>query len=95
MSRKTLEAIVKENGVSSNNLKTGIEKLVNEKQMAEEVKEWSHEVRLVGNNGAHFESLEQVSQEDAKALLSFIEYLFQSLYGLRSELQKRRAAKVT
>ena len=93
MSRKTLEAIVQENEVSSKNLKDGIEKLVDKKRLPEEVRELSHGVRLVGNSGAHFDSLEQVSKEDAQILLSFIGFLCKNLYGLKHDLQNLKAGK--
>ena len=91
MSRRTLEAIIDDNHIPKGNLYKRINELVDLRRLGKEVEEWSHEVRLVGNRGAHYQSIEEVSKKDASALISFIQYLFKSLYELKYELNRRRS----
>lgn len=48
------------------------------------------QLRLVGNAGAHFDPMTEVSQEDATQLLAFLRELLKYLYELPAALQKRR-----
>lgn len=52
--------------------------------------DWAKEVRLIGNQGAHYDPANEVTMEDATQLLNFAQELMKYLFELPAELQRRR-----
>lgn len=90
MARRTLEAIISERGASGKTLYVGIKNLKDQEFIDKNLLEWATEVRLIGNNGAHFDPIEDVSKEDAKSVIVFIEELIKFIYIMPVELARRR-----
>ena len=90
MLRRTVESIAvhfgETEGVLANRLKSMAEKNILQPSLAD----WAKEVRLIGNQGAHFDPANDVSMEDAKQLLTFVQELLRYLFELPAELQRRR-----
>lgn len=93
MARRTLEAIASDKGEANGNLAHQLSNLSARGLLHETLAEWAKEVRLIGNAGAHFDPINQVSIDDARQLVDFIRELAKYLYVLPYELNERR--KVT
>jgi len=90
MARRTIEAIAVDKGQNTGSLAQRLSKLGSEGILHPTLIEWTKEVRLIGNQGAHFDLIDTVSKEDAQQLLDFIRELLKFLYELPAELNRRR-----
>lgn len=52
--------------------------------------DWATEIRLIGNEGAHFDPIKDVEEHDANQIIMFIEELIKYVYILPAEIDKRR-----
>jgi hypothetical protein len=93
MSRRTLEAITVERGEAKGSLAERLKYLSEKGILHPSLTEWAKEVRLIGNKGAHFDPIYEVSNEDATQLITFIRELLMYLYELPAELNRRRGLK--
>ena len=93
MARRTLEAITVDKGETKGRLADRLRKLGSKGILIPTLAEWSREVRLVGNAGAHFDPIKSVSTSDAEALISFVQELLRYLYELPADLSRRRGPK--
>lgn len=90
MARRTLEAITIDQGQSNGTLAKRLQELTNNGILLPTLADWAKEVRLIGNSGAHFDPINDVSDSDAKQLLSFISELLNYIYIMPFELANRR-----
>jgi hypothetical protein len=90
MARRTLEAITVKKGETSGVLADRLKNLATRGVLQPTLFDWAKEVRLVGNAGAHFDPINNVSKEDAKELVSFVRELLRYLYELPGELARRK-----
>jgi hypothetical protein len=67
-----------------------IEALVANNVVPTAIGEWAHEVRIVGNDGAH--DLEGTTRDDVRAARDFIDAVLQYIYSLPQAVALRRAA---
>jgi uncharacterized protein DUF4145 len=93
MVRRTLEAITADKGQTKGTLAQQLAALGAAGTLPPAVAEWATEVRLVGNAGAHFDPMDEVTQEDAHQVLSFTREVLKHLYELPAELARRRASR--
>jgi hypothetical protein len=93
MSRRTLEAITNEKGETSGNLYKRINSLLEKGILDKNLGDWATEIRLIGNNGAHFDPINDVEKEDANQIILFIEELIKYLYIMPAEIEKRRKSR--
>lgn len=93
MARRTLEAITADQGETQGTLFDRIRKLVTRGVLQPALADWAHEVRLVGNAGAHFDPINQVSMDDARELVNFIRDLLRYLYEIPADLSRRRSSR--
>lgn len=94
MARRTLEAIINDKGASGKNLYVGIKNLKDKDVIEKNLLEWASEIRLIGNSGAHFDPIEDVSKDEAKTVIVFLEELVKFIYIMPAELDRRRNGKV-
>jgi hypothetical protein len=92
MARHALEAIAADQGAEKGKLVDRVKALADCHKLQPNLADWATEVRLVGNAGAHG-PLDNVSEDDAKDLLAFMQELVNYLYVLPFELQERRKNK--
>ena len=90
MSRRTLEAITVEKGEDNDILAKRIGNLKAKGILDKNLADWSTEIRLIGNTGAHFDPINDVTKEDANQIIMFIEELIKYLYIMPAEITKRR-----
>ena len=93
MARRTLEAITVERGETRGSLADRLNALGANGLLHPTLSDWAKEVRLVGNVGAHFDPMKQVTVKDAQQLVNFIRELLKYLYELPAELNRRRSSQ--
>lgn len=90
MARRTLEAVADQHSAAGPNLAARLEWLASHGKLHSTLADWAKEVRLVGNRGAHFDPIQDVSLEDARDLVAFVRELLKYLYELPADLARRR-----
>ena len=90
MLRCTLEAITNHFGITQGVLAKRLEQLSQKGILQPTLFEWSKEVRLIGNQGAHYNPTESISKEEAKQLLDFLQELMKYLFEMPAELERKR-----
>ncbi|MBI2883455.1 MAG: DUF4145 domain-containing protein [Candidatus Methylomirabilis oxyfera] len=93
MARRTLEAIATDKGEGNGTLAQRLSNLSTKGFLHVTLADWAKEVRLIGNVGAHFDPISDISLDDARQLIDFIRELTKFLYVLPYELNERRTAK--
>lgn len=93
MARRTLEAITIDKGETTGTLAQRLNNLASKGLLHATLADWSKEVRLIGNVGAHFDPINDVSATDSRQLNDFIRELVKFLYVLPFDLNARRAPK--
>lgn len=98
MARRALQSICLDKGAKEgDDLKKQIDWLFAQGVVTKDLKEWAHEVRLVGNDAAHPkkpEGNQPVSKEDAEDILQLLDQFCQVLYvapAIAEERKKLRA----
>jgi hypothetical protein len=86
MIRRTLEAACKDQGVSNRNLSAALGELKTLGLIDDTLAEWAHELRLLGNRGAHAVS-GSIMRDDAEDSLDFAEVLLEHMYVLRKRFE--------
>lgn len=92
MARRTLEAIMADKGETQGVLTDRLKNLAAKGVLQPTLVDWTKEVRLVGNIGAHFDPIKQISKDDAQQLISFIRELMRYLYEFPADLARRRTS---
>ena len=90
MARRTLEAIAVNKGQTAGTLAERLANLASKGVLLQTLADWSKQVRLVGNAGAHFDPIDDVSRRDAEVLVSFLQQLLRYLYELPAELARQQ-----
>lgn len=91
MARAALQAITRDKGAVGRNLKEEIDDLASKGILSPTIKDWSHEVRELGNAGAHPEENEtSATAEDAEDIVKFLDFLLEYLYDLPKEISDYR-----
>jgi Domain of unknown function (DUF4145) len=95
MVRRTLEGVCAENGVRRQPLIRALQQMQTEGLIEGRLLEWAEELRVLGNDGAHFTG-RRVSREDAQDALALAEALLDYLYVFSAqfaEFKQRRDAR--
>lgn len=90
MTRSALQAAMREHEAKGANLKEEIEDLAARHVFPDSLKDWAHELRDGGNLVAHPEPGKHVEMQDAEELIALAESIFEYLYVIPKELERRR-----
>ncbi|GAB2615366.1 DUF4145 domain-containing protein [Novilysobacter erysipheiresistens] len=94
MARSSLQISLREQGATGNNLKQEIDDLGNKGLIPPVMRDWSHEVRELGNDSAHpTPGQAATSPRDAKDIVQFTHYLFEYLYTIPHRIAGYRARR--
>jgi hypothetical protein len=94
MARTALQAAVRNKGAEGKNLKGEITDLANKGVLPPLMREWSNEVRLLGNDATHPDGADQgTSRGDAQDIVAFLDYLLEYLYDLPKAIEEYRARR--
>lgn len=95
MIRKTLEEICIDRGATGDNLKKRIQALSSRIVIPKELFEGMDELRLLGNDAAHFESriFDKISKEEVEVGIEFTKEILKAVYQYAHLLNKLRSLK--
>ncbi len=94
MARTAMETALKDHKAEGAKLINKIDDLASKGDLPPLMKDWAHEVRLLGNEGTHSDPLSAgVKEEDAKDVAEFLDYLLEYLYSLPKQIETYRARK--
>lgn len=87
---RTSAAVCKEFDSSARNIHKGLESMYKRGLISEEILNWSNELRVLRNLGAHA-SNQRIDRSDAQGALDFLQAILEILYDLRPKFEKFRA----
>jgi len=92
MCRRALQSSALEKGASKDKLIDQIDELWEKGIITKDIREWAHEIRLSGNIGAHpnEDGLMNVTAEDAKGMIEFLERYFEYVYVMPYKVYAQR-----
>lgn len=93
MTRRALQNICLDKGAKGGDLIDQIDYLLDKGVITKELSSWAHEVRTVGNDGAHPNELATVERDDARDILDLLEQFCRVLYIAPSIAAERRKAR--
>lgn len=94
MARSALQIILRAQNAKGNNLKHEIEDLASKGILPPLMKEWSDEVRELGNNATHpLPDQPETNSKDAKDIVYFLDFLTTYLYDLPKQIKDYRERK--
>lgn len=89
--RKALEQACKDKGQSSGKLYNKIEGLEQNGLITADLKDWAHEIRIIGNEAAHDDPLpEEEAKKEAEDIRVFSDLFMTYVYTLPQKLNERR-----
>lgn len=91
MARSAVQFALREKGAVKGNLKSEIEDLASESILQPIMKDWSHEVRELGNDSAHPDlQAPPTDPQDARDVVQFLDFLLNYLYDLPKHIEDYR-----
>jgi hypothetical protein len=90
MARSVIEAVAKDHGIESGTLYKKIDALHGKGLITDFAKETAHTIRTFGNDMAHGDFTVDVDSDDAKGVLTFMDYILREVYQAPAELQRLR-----
>jgi len=93
MCRKGIEAICTDKGEVKGNLAEKLKKLKEKHILEETIYNWSNELRLIGNDGAHSHE-KIIDKQDAKDSIDFFDALITYLYHLVDQYNNLKTRRV-
>jgi len=94
MARSALQATLRAKEAKGNSLRDEINDLAARGLLPPVMKEWAHELRLLGNSSAHPKlDGEPPDDKDVKDVVEFLEYLLSYLFTLPDRIEKYRGRK--
>ena len=94
MARSAIQLVVRNQNATGRNLKEEIDDLSKRGLLPPIMREWSHEVRELGNDSAHPSPGEAGPEpKDAKAVVDFLGVLLNMVYDLPHQISDYRARK--
>jgi hypothetical protein len=96
LARSVVEATAKDKGITSGTIKQKIDAMFERRLIREHIRDGAHEVRFLGNEMAHGDFTEPVTDEDAQMVLTLMHEVLVEVYespGRVREAQSRRATR--
>lgn len=93
MARSVLEATAKDKGVEKGNLASKIDALADKGVISPQIKDEAHEIRYLGNDMAHGDFVEPVTEEDADDMLGFLATFLNYVYQMPAAIRRRQDAR--
>ncbi len=89
MARSALQTALRDKGAEGKNLKQEIDNLASNGILPPIMKEWSDNVRELGNESAHPKAQQSATDpQDARDVISFLDFLLEYLYSLPHRIQE-------
>ncbi len=91
MARSSLQVALRGQGAKKGSLKSEIDDLASMGILPPNIKDWSNEVRELGNESAHpAPEADPTSPDDARDVVRFLDFLLEYLYGLPHRINQYR-----
>jgi hypothetical protein len=95
MARSAVQLVARKNGAVGKSLKAEIDNLADKGLILPIMKDWSHEVRELGNEGTHPQpGTTGTDEKDAKDVVEFLTFLMQVMYDLPKQIDDFRQRKI-
>jgi hypothetical protein len=97
MFRRCLQQIMLDKSAKGNTLNDQIKDLEARQIITADLKDWAHEIRLWGNEGAHpsDDGLDELTSEEVEVIQDFLERLFDYIYIMPAKVASSRANRDT
>jgi hypothetical protein len=92
LARRAVQTICKDQGATKKDLKDKIDELFEKNIVTASLKDWGHEVRIVGNDAAHPNDVD-VTLEDAEEIIDLLESLCEVLYVAPAKAAHRKSIR--
>lgn len=86
---RTLEAVCRESAPTERTLAGALKAMLAMGALSQEVYDWASQLRVIRNYGAHATE-EEISRQDAKEALDFLQVILELMYELRPKFQQFR-----
>lgn len=94
MVRSALQVALRDHEAVGGSLRAEIDDLAEKGRLPPVMKEWAHELRLLGNEAAHpHENQEAPDPQDVRDACEFLDFLVNYLYNLPHEIEQYRARR--
>lgn len=91
MARSSLQAALRNQGATGSNLKNEIDSLADKAVLPPIMKDWSHEIRLLGNTSAHpGQGDDPPDSVQARELVKFLDFFLELTYSLPHRIREFR-----
>jgi hypothetical protein len=94
MARSVVEATAKEKGIASGTLFAKIDAMRADDLIREHVKEAAHEIRHLGNDMAHGDFIDPVTEEEAVEVLDLMAEILHEVFQSPAKIEARKAARL-
>lgn len=95
MCRRALQTSVIQQGATKDKLGEQIDELFKKGIITKDMMNWSHEIRVTGNLGAHpdKDGLEDITPDDAEDLIKFMEEYLNYVYTMPAKVLAKRTRR--
>jgi hypothetical protein len=95
MARSALQAALRDYKAKGKNLKQEIDDLANKGILPPIMKEWSDQIRELGNVSAHPNSSQDpTNPQDARDIVNFLDFLLEYLYDLPHRIKEYKEREI-
>jgi len=94
LARTVVEATAKDHDIMSGTLAAKIQQMAENQLIRPSIKVAADEIRLLGNDMAHGDIDQPVTQEDAAEILELMSAVLTEVYELPAKLEARRRARL-
>lgn len=94
LARSVVEASAKEVGITVNGIYPKIEQLFNQNIIREHIKDAAHEIRYLGNEMAHGDFIEPVTEEEVDLTLTLMGELLAEIFQSPARVRRAREARL-
>ncbi|WLP90578.1 DUF4145 domain-containing protein [Gordonia sp. NB41Y] len=92
LARAVIEATAKDKGISNGVLKAKIDEMFAKSLVREHIKDGAHSIRDLGNEMAHGDFAQPVTEEDSQMVIALMEEILVEVYQSPAKVAKAKAA---
>ena len=93
LARSVLEACAKDKGITTGSLSSKINELAERNIISTQIRDEAHEIRFFGNEMAHGDFTQKISEEDAADMLGFLDTVLEYVYQMPAAIRRRQEAR--
>lgn len=93
LARSVIEAVAKDKGITKGVLASKINELEEQRIVSPLTAETAHEIRFIGNDMAHGDFVQNVTEEECDEVLNFMTALLEQTYQIEAKLSRFRSRR--